>query len=57
MTNDVIVLCPSCDSPHFNIRWSEQRQRWQAACEGCGSLYELNPAGSVQMFMRGTDQH
>lgn len=30
-----ITICPECESPHFNVRWStEIEPRWEICCEG-----------------------
>jgi len=52
--NDIPVafLCPSCESVHFNVRWSIRFFIWQICCEGCGSVYDLIASGTAQVHSR-----
>lgn len=49
----MIFMCKQCDSVHFNVRWNDDH--WEIACEGCGAIYELKPAG-VMVLRHGIQQ-
>lgn len=54
---DIVFLCVNCGSVHFNVKWSHEAHpwriegpMWRIACEGCGTIYNLNPLGFAEVF-------
>ncbi len=48
-----VFTCPECGSVHFNLRWAREapdtaKHLWNVCCEGCGTVYDLNPNGTAE---------